>query len=63
MVSLFGVTMLDGDWKVYKFCCPNAAAVWLQLQTTPASYIVSKQTAEEIAGTRAVKKAVEWPRS
>lgn len=63
MVSLFGVTMLDGDWKVYKFCCPNEAVRWLELQTTPATCIVSKQTAVEIAGTSAVKKAVEWPRS
>lgn len=61
MVSLFGVTMVNGDWKVYRFtnCC--SAVRWLYLQTSPATYLVTKQTAEEIAGRTAVNKAVSRP--
>lgn len=61
MVSLFGVTMLDGDWKVYRFTDYRLAVRWLNLQPTPATYLVTKQTAEEIAGRTAVNKAVSRP--
>lgn len=59
MIVLYGVVMLNGDWEVYKFDSPLTAAKWLGLQTTPASYIVRKETAEEIAGRSAVKIAFE----
>lgn len=58
MDSLFGVTMIDGDWKVYRFTDYRVAVRWLHLQPTPATYLVTKQTAEEIAGRTAVNKAV-----
>lgn len=61
MAELYGVTMLDGDWKVYRFTNYRLAVRWLQLQTNPASYLVTRQTAEEIAGRSSVNKAVSRP--
>lgn len=61
MPELYGVTMLDGDWKVYRFTNYRLAVRWLHLQTTPAAYLVTRQTAEEIAGRIAVNKAVSRP--
>lgn len=61
MTGVYGVTMLDGDWKVYRFTDYRLAVRWLYLQTTPATYLVTKQTAEEIAGRSAVNKAVSRP--
>lgn len=61
MDSLFGVTMVDGDWKVYRFTNYRLAVRWLYLQATPATYLVTRQTAEEIAGRTEVNKAVSRP--
>lgn len=61
MTELYGVTVLDGDWKVYRFTNYRLAVRWLHLQTSPATYLVTRQTAEGIAGRTAVNKAASRP--